>query len=134
MIPDFPARVQFIFPQALAANEGLVTVPDNSPCVQAQALQFSRCQSDASLTHSSDDLNLYARFGAALQQADHLHVGKLVVIDQQLLARPIEEIRKLFAGIDGTHNEGVQPRCVRRSGSISLKQLNGLLHELAVFK
>jgi hypothetical protein len=47
--------------KALAANECLVIVPDDGTCVQAYALQFSRWQSDPSLTHSSGDLNLNAR-------------------------------------------------------------------------
>ena len=79
--------VQLQLPEALAAHEGLLPVPDDGPHVEPLARELLGREARPALAQLAQDADAHAGAHALLQDADHRGVGELGVVDQQLLSR-----------------------------------------------
>src|SRR5687767_14972144 len=97
--------------------------------MQPEAAKRANVQMSALSADRPDDPDVDSLLGPAVQRAQHLGVGDLGIVEEQLFLGPVNEREELLAGVDGADDEPVKAGFVRLSIAIRLEQLQRLLHE-----
>ena len=66
------------------------------------------------LAKGADDSDVHSFLGAFVQGAQHLRVGNLGIVDEQLFLRPVNERAELLASVDRADDKRVQTGFVGR--------------------
>jgi hypothetical protein len=76
--------------------------------MQPQAAKRANRQMSGLSTDRPDDSDIDSLLGPVAQRAQHLGVGDLGIVEEQLFLGPMNERQELFAGVDRADDEGVE--------------------------
>jgi hypothetical protein len=107
--------------QALTADERFGAVANGGADVKAER-RFLHPQTTSPLRHLANDANIDARFGALLEQPDHLRIrspsGSQMTSG---LPGPLDERRQLLPGVFRAHDKPIDARLELLAQHISIR-------------